>query len=1284
VEVGDVIDGRFKVEAAVGHGGMGRVFRGIDRRDGRKVAIKVLQSASVENALRFEREVQILSKLAHDTIVEYRGHGVSKDGEAYLAMEWLDGEDLFDALEKAPLSVENTVQLGVRVSQALALSHAHGIVHRDIKPANIFLVEGDVKRLKVLDFGIARVDDMFGQSSSQAQLTHAGMIIGTVGYLSPEQARGAELTPRTDLFSLGAVLYVCLTQTPAFDGPSPLAVLAKIVADPVARVRDLVPGVPSLLDALIAKLLEKDPAARPPSAREVLMSLRELVGVVMTSSPPTAKRAVLSDNERRLVGVVLAGSRGLSEGTTVSADVSSLRERLDPLAAQHGAKIEVLADRSVLATLEIAGDLKSRVAQAARLSLRMRQILPGYPVVLTTGRVTARGAMPVGQAIDWASTQLDHAPREAIRTDRATARLLAGRFLVTEDQLGAIVHAEQTASSSADLGGRMGRCVGRDRELDDLVRVYDECTSTSSPRVAMIAGDQGLGKSRVLFEFLVRLSKRDERPLVMRGAGDGLSAGAPYAMLGQAIRDACGIDKRASAGANWDRIASTIARAVPEEEARSVAAFIAALAGVETGTDDPELERVRGDAQELGGRMRSAFARWIEAEATKRPVIVALEDAHNGDRPTFDLLEHTLRTVETGRVFVVATARTEIGENLPELFAGPRSSIVALGPLARQACVELAREALGSAADPELLQTIASRSAGNARFLEELIRAAARGQRDTLPDTIAGTVEAEITALGQAVRRAVRAASVFGQSFTVQGVAALLDEPPDVVGSYLQTLVKAEIATRADGADGGYAFRHALLREVAYEMLTAEDRAEAHRRAASWLESIGTPPSLVLAEHYERSGDREHAVHALLHVAHEALAGNDFSHTISYAERAIGLGARGGIAAMLRLHAAEAQTWSGRPAAAMELALGALDGLPPGSAEWCQAASVLTEAAANVGRRDVAEEWAAKLRHAAWSTDRGHEGDGAPIRALARSAAALVLAGSAELGRAVLDEVEYALVNGGGADLVAAAHYHFGRANVFALRGDHALSVGEYSRAAELYQRAAYFRFESVVRANIGYALIELGAYEEGVTVLSEVLKNAETLGIPFTEALARHNLGIALALTGRVQDGYRVELEALDDYRAQGDVRFMAAAHLALAQIVELDGKIPEAERHAQEAVRLTHGSPAMRACALGWLAHFFLLQGRAHEGLAAATDGMNTMRRYGIESSESLLRLVHAQGLAAVGQVEEARYALRDAVRRLDARAYAITEGPYRESFLNRIGENVRTRALANEWGV
>jgi tetratricopeptide (TPR) repeat protein len=756
-------------------------------------------------------------------------------------------------------------------------------------------------------------------------------------------------------------------------------------------------------------------------------------------------------------------------------------------------------------------------------------------------------------------------------------------------------------------------------------------------------------------------------------------------MLGQAIRDACGIDKRASPGANWDRIASTIARAIAEEDARTVAAFVAALAGVETGTDDPELERVRGDAQELGGRMRSAFARWIEAEAKRRPVIVALEDAHNGDRPTFDLLEHTLRTVAAGRVFVIATARSEIRQSLPDLFAAPRGSIVALGPLARDACVELAREALGASADPNLLQTIARRSSGNARFLEELIRAAARGQRDALPDTIAGTVEAEITALGPALRRAVRAASVFGQTFTVAGVAALLDEPPDVVASYLQTLVKAEIATRDEaGGDSSYAFRHTLLREVAYEMLTAEDRAEAHRRAASWLESIGTPPSIMLAEHYERSGDREHAVHALLHVAHEALAGNDFGNTIAYAERALRLGPRGGIAAMLRLHAAEAHTWTGRPQAAMELALGAVDALPPGSAEWCQAASVLAEAASNVGRRDVAEEWAAKLRHAAWSTDRTAEAEGAAIRALARTAAALVLAGSAETGRAVLGEVEYALANSTAADPVAAAHYHFARANVFALRGDHALSVGEYAKSAELYQRAAYFRFESVVRANIGYALIELGAYEEATTELTEVLKNAETLGIPFTEALARHNLGIALALSGRVEEGYRVELEALEDYSMQGDVRLMAAAHLALAQILELDGKLGEAEAHAREAVTMTAAVPAMRACALGWLAHFFILQGRAQDAFAAASDGMNTMRRYGIESSESLLRLVHAQSLAAVGQVEEARYALRDAVRRLDARAYAITEGPYRESFLHRIGENLRTRQLATEWGV
>ena len=203
---GELIAGRFAVERLAAQGGMGVVYRAKDTLTGDHVALKVLKE-NTEEADRFQREAAVLAELRHPAIVRYVAHGIIGHGKrAYLAMEWLEGEDLSVRLARQGLDVKEGLLLAIRVAEALAVAHARGITHRDIKPSNLFLPDGDLARVKVLDFGIARL------GLAAVTMTQTGIMVGTPGYMSPEQARGDPLVDgRADVFALGCVLFECIT-----------------------------------------------------------------------------------------------------------------------------------------------------------------------------------------------------------------------------------------------------------------------------------------------------------------------------------------------------------------------------------------------------------------------------------------------------------------------------------------------------------------------------------------------------------------------------------------------------------------------------------------------------------------------------------------------------------------------------------------------------------------------------------------------------------------------------------------------------------------------------------------------------------------------------------------------------------------------------------------------------------------------------------------------------------------------------------------------------------------
>jgi serine/threonine-protein kinase len=266
IGVGAVLAGRYEIETTLASGGMGAIFRGIDYMLRRPVAIKVLHPhlAQTGAAERFFREGRVLGSLMHPNLATIFDMG-SENGLPYLVMEFVDGESLAAIIERdAPLSRAAGMPIALQLCRGLAYMHERGVVHRDIKPQNILITNGD--RVRIVDFGIAR-----GPEASE--MTAPGWVMGTAQYLAPETVAGEAATARSDLYSLGVVLYRLFTGRLPFDGDDPFAVAMLHRTAPVPEPSRFVPGINPALAEVLLRLLEKDPDDRYPSAAAVAAAL---------------------------------------------------------------------------------------------------------------------------------------------------------------------------------------------------------------------------------------------------------------------------------------------------------------------------------------------------------------------------------------------------------------------------------------------------------------------------------------------------------------------------------------------------------------------------------------------------------------------------------------------------------------------------------------------------------------------------------------------------------------------------------------------------------------------------------------------------------------------------------------------------------------------------------------------------------------------------------------------------------------------------------------------------
>ena len=1076
MRTGDVLDGRFELERLAEKGGMGAVYRARDLATGRPVALKVLHAHALGEANRMLREAHALMKLRHPSIVRYVKHGSLDDERPYLAMEWLDGEDLRQRMKRQELRMADTIALGYRVAEALAHAHAAGIVHRDVKPSNIFLSGGQATQIKLIDFGVARVPE------PARDATGYGAILGTIAYMAPEQARGArEVTPLADVFSLGCVLFECATGKRAFSGDDVMAVLAKVLVTELPRPRDINPKIPRALDRLLSQMLSKEAHDRPTSA-EVARALDGLVDRTTSSAdttgelppPSDIRMPVLTTGERRVASIVLVRPPKVEaadrDEITISETIADSRmSRLKRLFMPFDARFDRLADGTVLAIVAGKAAAQDQALVAAQCALGLRAELGGGAMSLVTGSGEVSGGHWVGEALERAASLVRTEERlrdqargkpphgGGIRVDEITAGLLAGRATIERDEHGAQLTALRFEEGAPrTLLGKPSPFVGRERELSLLQATLAECSSEPVTRAVVVTAAAGAGKTRLLQELLARLPPGTSTWIAR---GDPMSHKSPFGMLVQILRSAADLRDNDPVEAQKDKLYSRVARAIPEEaDAARVAEFLGEIVGVPFPDDaSPKLRSARNDTMLMGDQMRRAWEDFVEAECARCPILLVLEDLHWGDVPTVKMVDVLLKQRRDKPLFVLVLARPGALGSFPGLLRGSHVMELSLSELSRKASERLVRDALGPQVGPQVITRIAEQAGGNAFFLEELIRAQAGGRGGEVPGTVLAMVRTRLENMENDARRMLRAASVFGATFWRAGVEALLGaapRSPDVV-SWLSELMEREvIAARDLGRFAGeeeYTFRHAIVREAAYAMLTDDDRTLGHKLAGEWLSAAGERDAATLARHFELGGQSASAASHYLRAAEQALEGNDLDAALASVERGLACGAVGEPAGLFHLIAAEAYRFRGEPSREQSAALSAMALLTKGDTRWCIAAGQAAIASGKLGDRARLESVANEL------IDLGREGraSGRMVVAAARASIPLLLAGLRPQAEGLLRHVSAFGDSIAWSDPGVAAWIHLARGTHAAERGDLSVSAIKAQQAAEEVARAA-------------------------------------------------------------------------------------------------------------------------------------------------------------------------------------------------------------------------------------
>jgi serine/threonine protein kinase/tetratricopeptide (TPR) repeat protein len=942
---------------------MGVVYRAWDEVLRRPLAVKHLPPGKSDDAgdvgdvgdtarRRFRREAQAAARLNHPAIVHIYEIVESKEGD-WIVMELVEGDTLAGLLSAGEISLLQALRLAREIAEGLTEAHAQGVIHRDLKTNNVMVTKAG--RAKILDFGIAKLPT--GQHE-ETEISQTGMIIGTYHAMSPEQAMGLPLDHRSDLFSLGSLLYEMLTGASPFRGGNATETLARICSyhqPPAWRLRR---EVPEEVSGLIDRLLAKDPRQRPANASEVSEALEAAMdrmrsgasssiqssvasvrpsgsvlsrlddtnaptlmegpapsrsGSVPPSAPATSSKSRRTIRERRQVTLAYCELTGvkISEGLAVpmALDLESVHEVLPEVreaaarvAERFGGTVgdsmghrlalyfgypqahEDAAERAVRAALELAARIgRLSAGHPIRMALRAA-VHTGTAIVLPEPEQLTLGVM-----LDVAAGILARAAPGEVLASTATQRLLKEAFpteaLPPVEIPGTgeftAIHRVLEAGPVTETREPPAPLVGREREMELLLGLWNRAAQGTG-QVVLISGEAGMGKSHLV---------RALRQRVGSAAQWLFCYGSPYASSSplQPVVDL--LQRTLEGGSSLDRLEDLL-RPYDLPLAERVP-LLASLLGIplEERYPQPELPPDR-----LRERTLEAIAELALAMADRQPLAWAFEDLHWLDPSTIRLLGLLLDQAVSAPLFLVITVRPDTMEAV----WGPRAHLTQLNltPLSEAEAANLINRLIDRVAGrplPEAVRRqILVRTDGVPLFVEELTKTVLEaGSTGEIPTTLRDSLAARLDRMGPA-KEVAQLASVLGRSFTFELLAAVSSIDEATLQGELKRLVQAELLHRRGfGSRTHYLFKHALIRDAAYDSLLRKERQQVHLQVAEALENVIDTRPEILAYHYTEGNLPEKAVGLWLEAARQALGRSAQLEALSHVRS--GLGALAGL-----------------------------------------------------------------------------------------------------------------------------------------------------------------------------------------------------------------------------------------------------------------------------------------------------------------------------------------------------------------------------------------------------
>jgi hypothetical protein len=1332
---GMIVAGRFELEAQIRRDQEDGLYRARDlHRNGQPIALRMLWADShTQEAESFLQGARMLMELRHPGLETYVAHGRISEGQRmlFLATEWIEGEFLEDRLRSRPLRTGESLVLVRAVAEALAVAHEQGLAHGDLRPGCLLLPstqeDQSLEQVVLTGFGVV------SRNPAWITATASHPIVEALRYVAPEQARGwVRRSPSADVFSLGCVLLECLTGTPPFGGQHSSAVLAQILFQELPPLRQRHPELPEALAQLVQRMLAKRPEERPRDGR-VVLALLERIGLTSAQLGHVAgaPSTVLAVGERRLLCLVLARPRemavpagGLMEAAATAPQppvpsASPLRpHELEELRTSFGAQIDPLLDGSLVALVRQGGQTMMDVAaQAARLALALRARLPSQlPDRPAPAPLQWQLALAAGQGVDAGTQLVDEVLARAMALletpappgeghpggpwlDELSARLLDLRFQVHPAEGGrALLVGERSGRDELrPLLGTVTPCLGRERELELLERWIEQSFEEPMAQAFLVTAPSGVGKSRLRQEFVRRLEERGTRVAIWIGRGDPMRAGTAYGILGLALRELCGIrgahERRDEThGAEQRaRFGERVGRHLLPVERPQVVEFLGELCGLPfSDNESARLRTARQDPRSMSEQVTSVFLRFLAAECEHKPVLLILEDLHWSDVATLRLIEVALRELDEQPLAVLGLARPELKELFPRLWGERRTQELRLQGLHRKASAALVQHMLGTRVPPETAERIVLQAGGNALFLEELIRAVAEGREGELPETVLAMLQARFERLGAMAQRVVRMAALLGDSFWSKGVYALLggERHEKEIERALRSLVDDEVLVlrnenRAPGATGAtgdrlFAFRHSLLREAAYGLMSEEDRRLGHRLVAAYLERSGESDPGVLAEHYQRGGRPERAAAHFARAARQALATIDLEGALARVARGVACGAHGELLGTLRAIATWGHLWLGDLPAASQAMNEALELLSVGSADWLSMQGAAVALSAFQGQRVAFSERIGVLAAAPLLPG----AEQAFLEPAAMAIAYASILGMRDTAAAFLEQLRKVYRHLDPPEPRAQGMLGLGLLwYELLLVGDLWAYASAAHEAAGRFAEAGDRRNADSTQAHSGIGLILLGEVEQGrarcVEMLGVLERSREPMELAATQALC----AMALAEMGgpdarEHRSLTRTLAQAASGY-SQLPPFWAGLARAALAIVWTDEGALDAAEVAAREALRILAGAPAGLPLACALLGRILLAQGRLQDAEVAVNQGLAQLAvQGGAGLLDTKLHLVSGELWRALGQATAAREAFERARRALAQHAAQIPESAARQRFLDRSREHAWLR--------